>query len=57
MTCKAIDTAVKVGLLEPAIMLDGEGRELRGYRPTAEAKHWFGMVDAPPAQESAEQPR
>jgi hypothetical protein len=34
MTHPAVLNALKAGLLEPCVILDGDGREVRGYRPT-----------------------
>jgi hypothetical protein len=40
--CRAVDLAVRVGWLTPAVMIDGYGRELRGYIPTEKGRVWCG---------------
>lgn len=42
MTHPVITKLIVAGYLEPCVILDGEGRELRGYRPTAKNQRWFG---------------
>ncbi len=47
MTCQPTPSAimqnlVRAGLMEPCVVLDGECREIRAYRPTAKGRRWFG---------------
>jgi hypothetical protein len=42
MAHPAVNAAVKAGLLEPCVILDGNGLELRGYRPTEFGRRYFG---------------
>lgn len=42
MAHPSIIAALKAGILEPCVILDDEGRDLRGYRPTASARGYFG---------------
>jgi hypothetical protein len=42
VTCTAIKNAVAAGLLEPCVILDGDCREVCGYRPTEYARPYFG---------------
>jgi hypothetical protein len=48
MTHPAITNAIEAGLLEPCVVLDSEGREIHAFRPTEQARHWFG----PPIDQS-----
>jgi hypothetical protein len=42
VTCTAILNAVAAGLLEPCVILDGNCREVCGYRPTESGRRYFG---------------
>jgi hypothetical protein len=42
MVHPAIIAAVNAGLLEPCVILDGNGLELCGYRPTEFGRRYFG---------------
>lgn len=48
MTARSIEIALQDGLIEPCVVFDGEGREIRAYRPTFHAAHLFerGLLGA-----------
>lgn len=45
MAHHSIIAALNAGILEPCVILDGEGRELHGYRPTIVGRRYFGNED------------
>lgn len=42
MTHPSVTAAVAAGFLEPCVIMDGDGRELHGYRPTEMGRRYFG---------------
>jgi hypothetical protein len=42
MAHPTVIAAVNAGLLEPCVILNGDGLELHGYRPTELGRRYFG---------------